>query len=123
MECLPPRRLIAWERRRAERLTCARFCSYLMSEVLDDSSVLIQEGEAIVLNVSIGGMLLLMTEEPREKQLLEIYLPSYSMALVESCWSRSRTVEMSGRIFLLGVRFLFGPCALADRQDGNAGIE
>ena len=100
---------------RAERVTFTEYCPYEISESLGDDVIAIHQGEALSVNVSSGGMLLLMDQSPPVQQVFEIQVPvsttGKTPVLVEVCWTRQISIEDSESRYLVGVKFLFDPAA------------
>jgi PilZ domain-containing protein len=101
--------------RRAERASFTEYCPYEITEPLGDDTIAIHEGEALSVNISRGGMLLLMDQSPPVRQVFEILVPASSMGktpgVVEVCWTRQLPMEDSESRHLVGVKFLFDPSA------------
>ena len=101
--------------RRAERADLIEYCPYEISESLGDDAIAIHQGEALSVNISRGGMLLLMDQGPPVQQVFEIQVPASTRGkttgLVEVCWTRQIPVEDSESRYLVGVKFLFDPAA------------
>jgi hypothetical protein len=101
--------------RRAERADCIEYCPYELSEPLGDDAIAIHQGEALSVNISKGGMLLLMDQGPPVQQVFEIQVPVSTVAktpgLVEVCWTRQIPIEDAESRYLVGVKFLFNPAA------------
>ncbi len=83
-----------------------------MTEVLDQSKVVLHEGEGLSVNVGPGGMLLLMPRPPQPQQVFEVQVPSSrtrkarKLALVEVRWTREIEVPGERPLTFVGVRFL-----------------
>ena len=60
-------------RRCEARLEYRCMCSYEVIEVIDEESVVIEQGEAFALNRSTEGMLLFMGRAPHANQLIEVH--------------------------------------------------
>lgn len=106
------------QRIRNERLASMRSCWYEMSELLDQDSIVFHRGYAHSINISSGGMLLLMAQEPQVLQVLEVHVPQpiemvNPQTLVEVCWTRRISIDANDSIFLVGVKFLFKPGAFS----------
>ncbi|HXF94035.1 MAG TPA: hypothetical protein VNK46_14875 [Nitrospiraceae bacterium] len=102
------------ELRCEERLDFTQPCAYEMIEGLDERAVVIHYGEACSLNISSGGMLLMMDQAPRVRQLLEIHTPiskrRRALMLFEVRWTRPiwNGNDIDG--YLVGCKLTFGPC-------------
>src|SRR2546425_8363378 len=97
--------------RRAERAAFMEYCPYEISESLGGDAIAIHQGEALSVNVSKGGMLLLMDQDPPVQQVFEVQVPASTRGktarLVEVCWTRQIPIEDSESRYLVGVKFLF----------------
>src|SRR6267378_2974099 len=106
-----PVTLVPQDCRRAERADLIEYCPYEISESLGDDAIAIHEGEALSVNISRGGMLLLMDQGPPVQQVFEIQAPGSirdkTTGLVEVCWTRQIPIEDSESRYLVGVKFLF----------------
>lgn len=101
--------------RRCEARTEYRgMCSYEVLEAIEEESVVIEQGEAFVLNRSTEGMLLLMGQARHAKQLIEVHTPRSGWGraanVFEVRWTRPVQVESFGNLHLIGCRRIFGPC-------------
>ena len=89
-------------------------CSYEVLEVIDETSVVIEQGEAFALNRSTEGMLLFMGRAPHAKQLIEVRTSrsgwGRTVNVFETRWARPVQVESLGDLYLVGCRRIFGPC-------------
>lgn len=107
--------LAGWasNRREEARIEARQICTYELCESIDEEAVVIQQGEVFTLNRSAHGILLIMGEAPRPKQLLELHIPEswwrHSINLFEAQWSKSFHVESQGDLFLVGCRLTFDP--------------
>ena len=101
------------------------YCPYELSESLGDAAIAIHQGEALSINISRGGMLLLMGQSPPMRQVFEIQVPASTRGktarLVEVCWTRQIPIEdldrrYLDRRYLVGVKFLFDPNAYSQER-------
>ncbi len=96
------------------------YCPYEISESLGDDAIAIHQGEALSINISKEGMLLLMDQRPPVQQVFEIQVPvstrGKTTGLVEVCWTRKIPIEDLDSRYLVGVKFLFDPDAYS--QEG-----
>ena len=87
-------------------------CHYELTESHDPNTVLLHQGDALSVNISTGGMLLLMPHAPSFKQVFEVHAPlpegksKKKLTLVEVRWTRHIPVESSESMSLVGVKFL-----------------
>jgi len=98
----------------SERAALLRPIPYEMTTTLEGSAASAQSGKAFSLNISSGGMLVLMDQVPDVEQVLKVYVPTpISMAetptLAEVCWTRkfvfSRNNDAS--LYFVGLKFMF----------------
>ena len=100
------------ERRGSVRVPLIRHCPYEISKFPVEGSVELRKGLTLSLNISTGGMLLLMPWVPKEKQVLDVQAPSLTSeetrsGVVEVCWTREVPVGTDPGTYLVGVKFLF----------------
>ena len=98
------------ERRNSERISLIRACPYQLSNLLDKGRVELSTGYSYSLNISSGGMLLLMPHMLPQRQIFEVNAPSVGgderhITLVEVCWTRPTPPDLG--VYFVGVRFLF----------------
>jgi len=90
-----------------------RACSYEMIGGLGEDSIVIHQGEALALNISSEGILLLMDQVPQVQQLIEIHTAnskkSHILTLFEVCWTREIRFGVHDCQCLVGCRLTFGP--------------
>ena len=95
-------------RRREARITDRHGYTYELCECRDGGTVTVQQGQALSLNRSAHGILLLMSAAPRVTQLVELYNAQLgwrrSTMVYEVRWSRPLRVESQGDLFLVGCR-------------------
>ena len=106
----PPNR----ERRRSERLPLILSCPYELTRVSGTDTVELSEGLTLSLNISAGGMLLLMPQSPGERKVFEVHAPSLAKLekttrLVEVRWTRDFSFGVGTKVYLVGVESLFEP--------------
>lgn len=96
------------------------YCPYELSESLGDAAIAIHQGEALSVNISRGGMLLLMDQSPPVQRVFELQVPASTRGttagLVEVCWTRQIPIEDFDRRYLVGVKFLFDPNAYSQER-------
>ena len=108
-----PRTPAQRDSRCAERTPFMEYYPYELSESLWDDVIAIHNGDALSVNRSREGMLLLMDQCPPVKQVFEIQVPASARGkitrLVEVCWTRQLPIEETlSRRYLVGVKFLLG---------------
>ena len=108
----------ASHRQHAERVALLRPILYDMLYNLDTShepespeARVSRQGKALSLNVSSGGMLLMMDLQPQVNQVLRIHVPTpvhmaKTPTLAEVRWMRQLPFETFPGIYFAGVKFL-----------------
>lgn len=98
----------------SERVALLRPIPYEMSTPVDGPSASAHEGKALSLNISSGGMLVLMDQVPPIEQVLKVYVPTpISMAetptLAEVRWTRKLPFgKTNGNgAYFVGLKFMF----------------
>ena len=104
------------ERRDSQRLPTILSCPYELTRVSGTDTVELSEGATLALNISAGGMLLLMPQSPGERKVFEVQVPSPTPSekttrLVEVCWTREFPFGVDTKVHLVGVKSLFEPPA------------
>ncbi len=99
---------------RSERVALMQPCTYELTEAHDSETILLHQGEALSVNVSSGGMLILMPHTFRQHQMFEVHVPTHSpgekrLALVEVRWSKQVPLENGDCMSFVGVKFLMTP--------------
>lgn len=97
-----------------ERVPLLRPVPFEMTTHVDDPSDAASSGKALSLNISSGGMLLLMDHAPHVEQVLKVIVPTPTNAagtptLAEVRWTRKLpfgTSKNDGAYFV-GLKFLF----------------
>lgn len=98
---------------RSHRVPVMRPCPYEMSRFLDEKSVVFNQGDALAVNISTRGILLLMPQVPDLKQVFDIRVPIAvnrvgPPTVVETCWTRQISIDAArGSMHFVGVKFLF----------------
>src|SRR2546430_2147808 len=94
--------------RRQERAALMGFVPYELREFLGEDSIVIHQGEALSLNISDGGMLLMMAQAPPARQVFDLPMPASTVVkvptLVEVCWTRPVPIEDDDMRYLVGVK-------------------
>jgi hypothetical protein len=98
----------------SERAALLREIPYEITRPPKSSSSSSQNGQALSLNISCGGMLLLMDQSPEVAQVLKIYVPTPILlagtpTLAEVRWTKRLPLgKPSGSgIYFVGLRFMF----------------
>jgi hypothetical protein len=101
------------ERRREPRVEQWQSCTYETSEAPGDNPTATQLGEAVTLDQSQEGMLLLMDKAPTPTKLLEIHTPHSlgrkTLLVFDVRWVKPVEVPSVGQCYLVGCRRTFGP--------------
>ena len=108
-----PTEIPAQERRDSERVARVALCPYELTTFSSSASVDLSEGHAITLNISVGGMLLLLPQAVTERHVFEITAGKIAdekrrTKLVEVRWTRPLSV-IGRTLHLTGVKVLFEP--------------
>jgi hypothetical protein len=96
-----------------ERAALLRPIPYEMTTLVDDPSVSAHHGKALSVNISRGGMLILMEQAPAIKQVMKVYVPTpISVAetptLAEVRWTRRLPFgKINGGAYFVGLKFMF----------------
>jgi len=102
------------ERRDSGRVARIALCPYELTKFSSSSArVDLSEGNAITLNISLGGLLLLLPQAVAERHVFEITIGKIAnekpaTKLVEVRWTRPLSV-VGHTVHLAGVRVLFEP--------------
>ena len=97
----------------SERAALLRPILFEMTTPVEDLSASIHSGKALSLNISSGGMLVLMDQVPAIEQVLKVYVPTpISMAetptLAEVRWTRRLPFgKTNGGAYFVGLKFMF----------------
>ncbi|HEY6086047.1 MAG TPA: hypothetical protein VIU63_11680, partial [Nitrospira sp.] len=101
------------ERRREPRVELWQACTYEASETLPEQPPVTQAGEAVTLDQSREGMLLLMEHAPTPTKMLEVHtaqsLGRKTLLVFDVRWVKSVEIPSVGRYYLVGCRRTFGP--------------
>ena len=96
-----------------ERVALLRPIPYEMTTPVDDPSASAHEGKALSVNISSGGMLILMEQAPAIEQVMKVYVPTpISVAdtptLAEVRWTRRLPFgKANGGAHFVGLKFMF----------------
>lgn len=97
-----------FNRRREARVEDRHWYTYEMYESHSTGAEAVVEGKVLSLNRSAHGILLLMSESPRVRQLVALYNPRLgwyrSTMVYEICWVRALSIESETSQFLVGCR-------------------
>ena len=98
----------------SERVALLRPILYQMTAPETGNDNLSKEGKALSLNISSGGMLVLMDQAPNIEQVLKVYVPTpitiaETPTLAEVRWTRKLPIGNSGSHFtyFVGLKFMF----------------
>ena len=91
-----------------------------MSESLGGDAIAIHQGDALSVNLSRRGMLVLMDQNPPVHHVFEIQVPASTWGgttrVVEVCWTRQLPIEALEKRYLVGVKFLFDSEVSSQKQ-------
>jgi len=97
-----------------ERVALLRPISYEMTVPLEQDTAIQRQGKALSLNISSGGMLVLMDKEPPVEQVLKVQVPTplsqaETPTLAEVRWVRKIPFGVSNEDspYFVGLKFLF----------------
>ncbi len=97
-----------------ERVALMRPIPYEATVVSQTPSVSARQGKALSINISNGGMLLLMDQAPAVEQVLKVYVPTPmseidTPTLAEVRWAREIPFTNAGGLgpYFVGVKFMF----------------
>lgn len=97
-----------FNRRRETRVEDRHWYTYEMYESQGGEAEVVAEGNVLSVNRSAHGILLLMSEPPRVRQVVALSNPRlglYRSAMVyEICWVQALPLESEGHQFLVGCR-------------------
>ncbi len=104
------------ERRDSDRVPSMQACPYELTKSEGSDKVKLSRGQGYSINMSGGGMLLLLPQKVGKRQVFEVQVPSKAKKkertkLVEVCWTQSIPVSARVNMYLVGTRFLFEPPA------------
>lgn len=98
----------------SERAALLRAIPYEMTMPPESSTSSTQSGKALSLNISSGGMLVLMDQSPEIAQVLKIYVPTPILlaetpTLAEVRWTKKLSLgkPTGSGVYFVGLRFMF----------------
>lgn len=98
----------------SERVALLRPILYEMTAPEVGNGILVKEGKGLSLNISSGGMLILMDQAPVIEQVLKVYVPTpvtiaETPTLAEVRWTRKLPIgDSSGHVaYFVGLKFMF----------------
>lgn len=111
-------RISPTEQQHSERIALIREIVYEMTNLIGESELTYSErdrghsGKALSLNISSGGMLLLMEHAPHVERVVRVHVPSpvsnaNTPTLSEVRWVRQLPFGGDDTLWFVGVRFLF----------------
>lgn len=106
--------IVPTHQKHAERIALLRPISYELSVSNGESEARVVNGRALSLNISSGGMLVLMDQVPLLDQVMKIHVPTpvayaETPTLAEVRWTRKLPFPSSGsdKFHFVGLKFLF----------------
>ena len=97
----------------SERAALLRPIQYELTTPVEAHAAAIHSGKALSLNISSGGMLILMDQAPTIEQVMKVYVPTpISVAetptLAEVRWTRRLPFgKTNGGAYFVGLKFMF----------------
>ena len=98
----------------SERAALLRPILYEMTTPVEDPAASTHSGKALSLNISSGGMLVLMDQVPAIEQVMKVYVPTPISAaetptLAEVRWTRRLPfgATNSNVVYFVGLKFMF----------------
>jgi hypothetical protein len=106
--------ILSNHQKHSERVALLRPIQYEMTAPVEDPSVQAFQGKALSINISSGGMLLLMEQAPGIEQVLKVYVPTpitltETPTLAEVRWTRKVPFPKfkESESYFVGLKFLF----------------
>ena len=103
-----------FQKHHIERVALLRPIPYEMTTPVDDSPVSAHQGKALSVNISSGGMLILMDQAPAIEQVMKVYVPTPITAaetptLAEVRWTRKLPFGQNNGAgpYFVGLKFMF----------------
>lgn len=97
-----------------ERVESRCECAYEVQDVVDGAPVVVKKGEAMTLNRSDEGVLLVMKQAPRVNQMIEVHTSRSAWrrtaSVYEARWTKPVHIASLGDVHLVGCRRVAGPC-------------
>ncbi|NOS78139.1 MAG: PilZ domain-containing protein [Nitrospira sp.] len=95
-----------------DRVAMLRPIPYEMTRPADEPAPSGREGKALSLNISSGGMLILMEQAPPVEQVLKVFVPTpvtvaETPTLAEVRWARRVPFGKGVGPYLVGLKFMF----------------
>jgi len=97
-----------------ERVALLRPIPYEITAPADDPAASSRQGRALSVNISSGGMLILMDQAPAVEQVLKVYVPTPTAVaetptLAEVRWTRKLPFGKPNGIgpYFVGLKFMF----------------
>ncbi len=106
------------EHQHSKRIALMREISYEMTDLIGEEALVNQErgigkqGKALSLNISSGGMLLLMESAPEVDRVFRVHVPTpvtkaKTPTLAEVRWVRKVPFPVHNGLYFVGLKFLF----------------
>lgn len=104
--------IVSNHQKHSERVALLRPISYELTAPLDHEPPMPRRGKALSLNISSGGILLLMDQAPTVEQVIKIKVPTplalaETPTLAEVRWVRRAPFPMEDGVSFVGLKFLF----------------
>lgn len=112
---------IEWEwpimtnlQKHSERVALLRPIPFEITAPIDEPASINRQGKALSVNISNGGMLILMDQAPAIEQVMKVYVPTPTAAvetptLAEVRWTRKLPFGKNNGIgpYFVGLKFMF----------------
>lgn len=100
------------ERRDGDRAPSMWACPYELTKLESNAAVKSSQGCGYSINMSPGGMLILLPQKVGKRQVFEVQLPAGTKKkdrtkLVEVRWTQPIPVSARTNMYLVGTKFLF----------------
>jgi len=106
------------EQQHRQRIALIREISYEMTDLIGEKDLVNQaqrigkQGKALSLNISSGGMLLLMESAPEMDRVFRVHVPTpitkaRTPTLAEVRWVRKIPFPVHNDLYFVGLKFLF----------------
>ena len=104
--------IVSNHQKHSERVALLRPITYELTAPLDQEAPAPRRGKALSLNISSGGMLLLMEQPPTVEQVVKIKVPTplalaETPTLAEVRWVRPAPFPTDADVSFVGLKFLF----------------
>ena len=106
--------IVSSHQKHSERVALLRSIPYEMTAPIDQQPLTSRQGRALSLNISSGGMLVLMDHAPQVEQVLKVNVPTplalaETPTLAEVRWTRRLPFggKNNNHAYFVGLKFMF----------------